>query len=68
MAKITKEMLIADVIKQGNKDAIVEVLYSFGMHCLGCALARGETIEDAAVAHGVCVEEMITALNEAAES
>lgn len=68
MGKITKEMLIADVIKHGNQDAIVEVLYGYGMHCLGCALARGETIEEAAMAHGVDVNEMIEALNIAADS
>lgn len=63
---ITKEMLIADALKKGNTEAMAEVLYSFGMHCLGCALSRGETIEQAAAVHGVDVDEMVAALNEAA--
>ncbi len=63
---ITKDMLISDAIQAGNSEAIAEVLYSFGMHCLGCALSRGETIEQAAEVHGVSVDEMVAALNEAA--
>lgn len=62
---ITKEMLIADALKEGNPDAIAEVLFSFGMHCLGCALAHGETIEQAAEVHGVDADAMVAALNEA---
>lgn len=65
---ITKDTLIADALKQGNVEAMAEVLYSFGMHCLGCALSRGETIEQAAAVHGVDPDEMIKALNEAANS
>lgn len=63
---VTKDMLIADALKQGNVEEMAEVLYSFGMHCLGCALAHGETIEQAAAAHGVNPDEMVKALNEAA--
>jgi hybrid cluster-associated redox disulfide protein len=65
---ITKDMLISDALRQGNIDAMAEVLYNFGMHCLGCALARGETIEQAAAVHGVDPEEMVKALNEAAKT
>ena len=63
---ITKNMLISDALKQGDIDAMAEVLYSFGMHCLGCALARGETIEQAAAVHGVDPDQMVKALNKAA--
>lgn len=63
---ITKDMLIAEALQQGNMDAMADVLFSFGMHCLGCALSRGETIEQAAAVHGVDADEMVKALNEAA--
>jgi|AGTN01.1.fsa_nt_gi hydrid cluster protein-associated redox disulfide domain len=66
MKTITKETLISDALKEGNVDAMAEVLFNFGMHCLGCSLARGETIEQAAAAHGVDAEEMVKSLNEAA--
>lgn len=65
---ITKDMLIADALKQGNIDAIANVLFSVGMHCLGCALAHNETVEDAANAHGVDVDDLVERLNEAAKS
>lgn len=64
MAKITKDMLIGEALKLGNVEKMAEVLQSFGMHCLGCALARGETIEEAASVHGVDADEMVAALNE----
>ena len=65
---ITKDMLIADALKEGDVDAIAHVLFSVGMHCLGCALAHNETVEDAANAHGVDVDELVEKLNEAAKS
>jgi hybrid cluster-associated redox disulfide protein len=68
MGKITKDMLIIDCLKQGNKEKIAEVLYNTGMHCLGCALAHGETVEQAADAHGVKVDELINQLNTAASA
>lgn len=64
MAKITKDMLIGEALKLGNVEKMAEVLQSFGMHCLGCALARGETLEEAAAVHGVDADEMVNALNE----
>ena len=67
MGKITKDMLIGEVLDQGNKNAITEVLYGVGMHCLGCALASGETVEQAAIVHGVDVDELVAELNAAAK-
>ena len=61
---ITKDMLIADALQQNNSEAIAEALLSIGMHCFGCAMARGETIEDAAMVHGVDVDELVKKLNE----
>ena len=64
--KITKDMLIGDVIHQGNSQAIAEVLFGMGMHCLGCAIAHGETIEDAAAVHSVDVDDLVDKQNEPA--
>ncbi len=63
---ITKDMLIAEVLQHKNAEAIVETLLSIGMHCFGCAMAIGETIEEAAMAHGVDVDELVNKLNEVA--
>lgn len=62
---LSKDMLIADLLKTGNVEAKAEVLFGFGMHCLGCALAKGETLEQAAVVHNVDIDVMMEALEEA---
>jgi hybrid cluster-associated redox disulfide protein len=61
---LNKDTVIIDLLQMGDVDKIADVLYGFGMHCLGCALSRGETIGQAALAHGVDVDEMIAKLNE----
>lgn len=59
---ITKDMLIADVLKQD--ESLAEVFYEFGMHCLGCPISHGENIEQAAAAHGIDLNAMLKRLNE----
>lgn len=58
---VTKEMTIAQVIEE-NPDSGA-ILMSFGMHCLGCAIAHGETIEQAAEVHGIDIDKLLDALN-----
>ena len=57
-------MLIAEALQHENSEAIAETLLSIGMHCFGCAI--GETIEEAAMVHGVDVDDLVKRLNEAA--
>ena len=65
--KITADTLIGDIIEGDvNVEAIAEVLMGVGMHCLGCAIAHGETVGEAAEVHNVDVDELIRRLNEAA--
>lgn len=61
--KVTKDMTIADVLKQNPNTA--RVLMKHGMHCLGCATATGETIAQAAMVHGINLETLVKELNEA---
>lgn len=60
--KLTKEMTIAEALKL--KPQIAPVLMAKGMHCLGCIIAQGETLEQAAALHGLDIEELIKELNE----
>lgn len=65
---ITPDTLIGDIIEgDGNIEAVANVLTSVGMHCLGCAIAHGETVGEAAEVHNVDVNELIARLNEAAK-
>jgi hybrid cluster-associated redox disulfide protein len=57
----TKEMLIQQVIELDEGTA--EILMSSGMHCLGCAMAHGESIEQACAVHGIDVDELIGEIN-----
>lgn len=61
MAKIEKDTLIGDVIEL-NPNA-PEILFSYGMHCLGCIIASGETVEQAAEVHGIDVDQLLEDLN-----
>ena len=65
MAKITKDTLIMDCLKINPDSA--EILQSVGMNCLGCAMAHGETIEQAVFVHGNDLEELLERLNEGIE-
>ena len=65
---ITPDTLIGDIIEGDvNIEAVANVLTSVGMHCLGCAIAHGETVGEAAEVHNVDVNEPIARLNEAAK-
>ena len=59
---ITGDMLIMEVV-EANENA-PEILLSFGMHCLGCAIAHGETVGEAADVHGADLEKMLEELNQ----
>lgn len=58
---ISKDMLIMDVV-DANPNA-PEILLSYGMHCLGCAIAHGETLEQAAEVHGIDLNQLLADLN-----
>ena len=62
MKTITKDMTIFEVLQLCP--AIEPVFMEFGMHCLHCPISRGETVEQAAEAHGIALEKMLFRLNE----
>lgn len=57
MAQITKDMTIAQAISL-NQD-IIPVLLDIGMHCLGCPASQAETLEEAAMVHGLSPEDLM---------
>jgi len=58
---ITKDMTIGEVVRANPDKA--EVLQGFGMGCVFCPSAAGETVEQAAMVHGLNLDELIAALN-----
>ena len=59
--KITENTTIFEALEINPNAG--ENLMSHGMHCLGCALAHGETVGEAAQAHGADLEVMLKELN-----
>lgn len=58
--EITGDSTIYDLLQERPESS--DVLFSYGMGCIGCAIARGETIKQAADAHGIPVAELLSAL------
>lgn len=61
MANITRETIIADILDIAPEKA--PLFYELGMHCLGCVMASGETVEEACAVHGVDTEAFLEKLN-----
>jgi len=59
--KLTKEMLIKDVLVVDRELAVI--LMNHGMHCVGCPSAASETLEQAAVVHGLDPDELMEEMN-----
>jgi len=62
---ITRDMGIMEVVQKWPQS--VKILTEFGMGCIGCAAAHFENIEQGASAHGIDVDALMKALNEAAK-
>ena len=61
MEKFTKDMTIGEALRVDMNAA--PVLMEIGMHYLGCPSAQGETLEEAAMVHGIPVEVLMEKLN-----
>lgn len=61
--EITSETTISEALQANPKTA--EVFFRHGMQCLGCAVASGETVAEAAQFHGVNIEDLLKELNAA---
>lgn len=57
MAEITKDMTIGEILRT-NPD-VAPILLNAGMHCLGCPSAQGESLEEAAMVHGMDINELM---------
>ena len=51
MARVTKDTTISEVIQIDA--GVIPILMGAGMHCVGCPSSAGETLEEAAMVHGI---------------
>ncbi|MBR1925421.1 MAG: DUF1858 domain-containing protein [Clostridia bacterium] len=60
--QFTKDSTLGEVIQK--KPDGVAILLGFGMHCFGCPVTQFETLEEAAMVHGVELDFLLKKLNE----
>ena len=60
--KIEKNMTIKQLLDLD--ETLADVLMGFGMFCVLCHVADDETVEEAAMAHGIDVDFLLEKLNE----
>lgn len=60
--KVTNDMLIGEIIMKYPDAAFA--LMQCGMGCIGCPSSQGETLEQAAMVHGLKADEVCAYVNE----
>ncbi len=62
MAQISKDMTIGELIRLDQN--IASILMRSGMHCIGCPSSQGETLEEAAMVHGMDADVLEQQIND----
>lgn len=61
MARVTKDTMIGDLLQIDQN--VAPLLLNIGMHCLGCPSSQMETIEEAAMVHGLDLDDLVVEIN-----
>ena len=61
MARVTKDTMIGDLLQIDQ--GVAPLLLNIGMHCLGCPSSQMETIEEAAMVHGLDPDDLVVEIN-----
>ena len=59
---VTPNTLIGDLVLFHPE--IADLLFSIGLHCLGCPSSGVETVSDAASVHGIETDKLVSQLND----
>lgn len=59
--KVTKDMTIGQLLSVAPM--VAPILMEVGMHCLGCPSAQAETLEEAAMVHGMDADSLVEKIN-----
>ena len=62
MARVTKDTTIGEVIQIDA--GVIPILMGAGMHCVGCPSSAGETLEEAAMVHGIDSDMLVEEIPE----
>ena len=63
--KITKGISFAELMEKYPE--AIEFLFEKGMHCIGCPMSTGETLEQGALVHGLDPDELVKEMNKRIE-
>ena len=66
MYQIEKETVIGEILI--NAPSAAPLFQAIGMHCLGCAMASGETVEEACAVHGLDADEVMAVIEDYLEN
>jgi len=58
---VDKSMTFAEIMEKNPEAAWI--LMKKGMHCMGCAMASGETLEQGAIIHGIDPDKLVKEIN-----
>ena len=58
---VSKDMTIGQLIMAFPQ--VAPILFEVGMHCLGCPSAQAETLEEAAMVHGIDADLLVAKIN-----
>lgn len=58
---ITKETTIGELLNINMN--VAPILMEIGMHCLGCPASQGESLEEAAMVHGIDADLLVEKIN-----
>ncbi|MCU6761842.1 hybrid cluster protein-associated redox disulfide domain [uncultured Roseburia sp.] len=62
MAQVTKATMIGELLRIDQN--VAPILLEIGMHCLGCPSSQMETIEEAAMVHGIDPDGLVKRIND----
>lgn len=61
MAQVNKSTMIGELLTIDAE--VAPILLNIGMHCLGCPSSQMETIEEAAMVHGIDADDLVEEIN-----
>ena len=60
--QVTKETLMGELLRADINTA--NILMAAGMHCVGCPSSQMESLEEAAMVHGLDVDVLVNQIND----
>lgn len=62
MARVTKDTMIGELLQIDAN--VAPMLLNIGMHCLGCPSSQMESLEEAAMVHGLDADVLVNQIND----